>query len=151
MKPSPAKKDWKCFEFEGYKIYAREERYYTIYQTGSHQDGDYLRVYVPKIPYNENGKLKVITYLHGFALCIPEFYEEHLTQLANLGYYVFFPDYQKSNYPDFPDESISDKSNLGYWSAIAGTCFTGIILRRETHNTDIPEFEKNNNSQKGSG
>ncbi|MGK7880715.1 MAG: hypothetical protein AB4060_11530 [Crocosphaera sp.] len=108
MKKSPAKKDWKCFEFEGYQIYAREEKDYTVYQTGSHRDGDYLRVYVPKIPYNENGKLKVITYLHGFALCIPEFYEEHLSHLANLGYYVFFPDYQKSNYPD-------KKLEIGDW------------------------------------
>ncbi|MDJ0601576.1 MAG: hypothetical protein QNJ37_22365 [Crocosphaera sp.] len=148
MKQSPPKKDWQCFEFSGYKIYSKEEQYYTIYQTGSHQDGDYLRVYVPKNPYNEKGKLKVITYLHGFALCLPEFYEEHLSQLATLGYYVFFPDYQKSNYPDFPDESTSDKSTLSYWSLAAGTSLTGMILRRDTDTTDIPELKPKNNSQK---
>ncbi|MEL4894232.1 hypothetical protein [Crocosphaera sp. Alani8] len=148
MKSSPPKQDWKCFEFSGYQIYAREERYYTIYQTGSHQNGDYLRVYVPKNPYNENGKLKVITYLHGFALCLPEFYEEHLSQLATLGYYVFFPDYQKSNYPDFPNESPSDKSTLSYWSLAAGTFLTGIIFRRNTDNTDIPELKNKKNTQK---
>ncbi len=148
MRQSPQKKDWKCFEFSGYQIYAREEQYYTIYQTGSHQDGDYLRVYVPKNPYQEKGKLKVITYLHGFALCLPEFYEQHLSQLATLGYYVFFPDYQKSNYPDFPDESTSNKSTLSYWSLVAGSCLTGIIFRRDTDDTDIPELKPKTNSQK---
>ena len=142
------KKDWKRFEFGDYEIYAREEKDYTVYQTGSHQDGDYLRVDVPKNPYNEKGKLKVITYLHGFALCIPEFYEEHLSNLAKCGYYVFYPGYTKSDYPDFPDESTQYESSLNYWAVIATTCLTGIIFRREAKHTNILELENKNNSQK---
>ncbi|ACB52593.1 unknown [Crocosphaera subtropica ATCC 51142] len=148
MVESSSKKDWNCFEFSGYQIYSKDEQDYTIYQTGSHKDGDYLRIYVPKNPYQEKGKLKVITYLHGFALCMPQFYEQHLSQLATLGYYVFFPDYQKSDYPDFSDEPTSEKSDLSYWSLATGTFFTGMILRRDTNPTDIAEFKTKNNRQK---
>ncbi|WP_198648958.1 hypothetical protein [Cyanothece sp. BG0011] len=148
MVESSSKKDWNCFEFSGYQIYSKDEQDYTIYQTGSHQDGDYLRIYVPKKPDQENGNLKVITYLHGFALCMPQFYEQHLSQLASLGYYVFFPDYQKSNYPDFADEPTSEKSDLSYWSLAAGSFFAGMVLRRDTDRTDISELETRKNSQK---
>ncbi|QXE23292.1 hypothetical protein B6N60_01982 [Richelia sinica FACHB-800] len=83
--------NWKCCPEKGYKIC----------QSGSHIDGNFIRVFVPDTPYyDEEGKLKLITYLHGFALCKPEFYEAHLEELARKGYYIFFPDFQKSDYPD---------------------------------------------------
>ncbi|QSJ20176.1 hypothetical protein JYQ62_16565 [Nostoc sp. UHCC 0702] len=78
---------------------------YTIYQSGSHIKGNFLQVYVPKNPCRHQGKVKLITYLHGFALCMPKFYECHLDFLANQGYYIFFPDFQNSTYPDYLLES----------------------------------------------
>ena len=80
---------------------------YTIYQAGSHSNGDFIQVYVPHNPYRTtDGNLKLITYLHGFALCLPKFYKTHLAYLAGQkGYYVFFPDFQTSDYPDNPEEA----------------------------------------------
>lgn len=103
--PTSYPEGWEYAEYSGYQIFWQEKEEYKIYQTGSHKDGDFVRIYAPKKPYKNNGKLKVITYLHGFALCLPKFYEQHLQELAKEGYYVFFPDYQKSDYPDFPQDN----------------------------------------------
>ena len=83
---------WEYIQKEGYKIY----------QSGSHIKGNFIRVLAPDSPYHDQqGKIKVIVYLHGFALCMPRFYEKHLEVLAAKGgYYVFFPDFQKSDYPE---------------------------------------------------
>ncbi|NET72128.1 MAG: hypothetical protein F6K62_14680 [Sphaerospermopsis sp. SIO1G2] len=128
---------WHQTEYSGYTIFWKEETNYFIYQTGSHRDGDFVRIYAPKQPYENNGKLKVITYLHGFSLCLPQFYEKHLEKLANEGFYVFFPDYQKSNYPNFPkdnesslDQITSEKTTLKYWAINDVLLLMQLILGR---------------------
>ncbi len=72
----------------------------TIWQRGRHVDGTYLRVYVPERASRPEEPLKTVLYLHGFALCMPSFYDDHLLALAAEGYIVFFPDFQRSAYPD---------------------------------------------------
>lgn len=105
--------DWKCEEKLNYKVY----------QSGSHIKSNFIQVYVPNHPYrDEKGKTKAVIYMHGFALCMPKFYEQHLEELVEKGYYVLFPGFQKNNYPDNPDsnEKISDKkqTELVNWSEI---------------------------------
>ena len=116
-KPSPLD-NLLDFEWE----YELPKEGYTIYQAGSHIDGDFIQVYVPHTPHQADGKLKLITYLHGFALCLPKFYETHLAYLAGQkGYYVFFPDFQNSRYPDDPSVSTAsidqsqDEAPLTAW------------------------------------
>ncbi|MGK7954137.1 MAG: hypothetical protein AB4063_02545, partial [Crocosphaera sp.] len=137
---------WKEANYSGYQIFLKEEEEYTIYQTGTHQEGDFVRIYVPQKPYQENGKVKVITYLHGFALCMPKFYERHLEELAKQGYYVFFPDYQKSDYPNFPkdEETCSDKTNLRetfrYWLFGVGVLLLQLILRQKINRKELKKL-----------
>jgi hypothetical protein len=71
----------------------------TIWQRGCHEQGNYLRVYVPHAAARAEQPLRAVLYLHGFALCMPSFYESHLLALAAEGYIVFFPDFQCSDYP----------------------------------------------------
>ncbi|RUR76777.1 hypothetical protein ACF3DV_06595 [Chlorogloeopsis fritschii PCC 9212] len=86
---------------------------YKIYQSGSHVKANFIRVFVPDNPYfNKQGKLKLITYLHGFALCMPQFYEAHLEVLAKRGYYIFFLDFQKSEYPNSRVAEKTQKANV---------------------------------------
>ncbi|WP_414623427.1 hypothetical protein [Calothrix sp. CCY 0018] len=104
---------WECEEKPNYKVY----------QSGSHINSNFIQVYVPNHPYrDEKGKTKAVIYMHGFALCMPKFYEQHLEELVEKGYYVLFPGFQKSNYPDNPDsdENISDKkqTELVNWSEV---------------------------------
>ena len=104
---------WECEEKENYKVC----------QSGSHINSNFIQVYVPNHPYrDEKGKTKAVIYMHGFALCMPKFYEQHLEELVEKGYYVLFPGFQKSDYPDNPDsyEKISDKkqTELVNWSEI---------------------------------
>ncbi len=75
---------------------------YRIYQSGSHFHGDFMRVYVPDAAAVAGTPLRAIIYLHGFSLCMPSFYEKHLQYLAQQGYIVFFPDFQRSCYPNTP-------------------------------------------------
>lgn len=109
---------------------------YTLYQSGSHINGDFIRVFAPDSPcYNEQGKLKLITYLHGFALCLPKFYEAHLEKLAKQGYYVFFPDFQRSRYPDTPENEKAftndeEKDPLSLW----GKILTDVISKGKKFN-----------------
>ncbi|WP_293123610.1 carboxylesterase [Microcoleus sp. bin38.metabat.b11b12b14.051] len=75
------------------------------YQTsiaGSHQQGNYIKSYVPDTPYRDpkTNNFKAVVYLHGFSLGIPALYETHLEHLVKQGYFVFFPDYQKDSYKD---------------------------------------------------
>lgn len=94
-------KKWKCEEKPNYKVY----------QSGSHIHSNFIQVYAPNHPYrDEKGKTKAVIYLHGFALCMPMFYEQHLEELVKKGYYVLFPGFQKSDYPDNPSshEKILD-------------------------------------------
>ncbi|NET24723.1 hypothetical protein [Okeania sp. SIO1I7] len=91
---------WEFAEYSGYQVFwkdvnKKDKIIYTIYQVGNHKNGDFVIIYAPQNPRRKNGKLKVITYLHGFSLCLPQFYEQHLEYLAAKGIYVFFPDYQK--------------------------------------------------------
>ncbi len=105
--------EWKCQEKSNYKIY----------QSGSHSKGNFIQLYVPNNPYrDEKGKTKAVMYLHGFALCMPKFYEQHLEELVQKGYYVFFPGFQKSEYPDDPEtdgnKPEDNEKNLVDWSAL---------------------------------
>ena len=74
----------------------------TIYQRGSHRGGDYVRVYVPLSAQQAGTDLRVIIYLHGFALCLPSFYADHLRDLVQQGWIVIFPDFQRSTYREEP-------------------------------------------------
>jgi len=139
--PTDPPEGWHVTEYDGYQIFWKEEKpkgepAYTIYQTGSHQNGDFIRIYVPEKPYQEKGKCKVITYLHGFALCLPEFYEAHSIQLVQKGYYVFFPDYQQSDYPDFTAEDKPERPTLKYWLLASGTLLEKLIFGGEIKNKD---------------
>ncbi|GAB1545198.1 hypothetical protein NUACC21_78740 [Scytonema sp. NUACC21] len=96
---------WECEDKPNYKIY----------RSGSHLKSNFIQLYVPNNPYyDEQGKTKAVIYMHGFALCMPKFYEQHLQELVKKGYYVFFPDFQKSNYPNDvkTDETLSEKEDL---------------------------------------
>lgn len=76
---------------------------YAVYQRGSHAEGTFIRVYVPELARSARAEpLRTVTYLHGFALCMPRFYEAHLIDLVRRGHLVFFPDFQRSLYPDTP-------------------------------------------------
>ena len=85
---------WQCIVDE--QIDAR------IYQRGQHCKGNFIRVYVPRQAENPAYELRVILYLHGFALCLPSFYEDHLRELTRQGWIVLFPDFQRSSYREEP-------------------------------------------------
>ncbi len=145
---------WNYTEYSGYQIFWKEEKpqddpAYTIYQTGSHKDGDFVRIYVPEHPYQENGKFKVITYLHGFALCLPKFYEDHLKELVQKGYYVFFPDYQESDYPDFTTEEKKERATLRYWLIGTVIFLIRLIFRGEIKKKDFRKIAKEENRFEG--
>ena len=95
----------------------------TIWQRGCHEQGNYLRVYVPDAAARAEQPLRVVLYLHGFALCMPSFYESHLLALAAEGYIVFFPDFQCSDYPSpAPGEPVPVREDLpraGPWTSRA--------------------------------
>ncbi|NET15949.1 MAG: hypothetical protein F6K08_25570 [Okeania sp. SIO1H6] len=147
---------WESGEYSGYQVFwkdvrkkdKKDEISYTIYQVGSHKNGDFVRIYAPQEPYRKDGKLKVITYLHGFSLCLPQFYEQHLEYLAEKGLYVFFPDYQKSDYPDFPKDNETletqktTRSTLKYWLFNSGALLMKLILRREVNKQELKQLEK---------
>ena len=80
----------------------------TIYQRGQHSAGTYIRVYVPRAAERPGESLRVILYLHGFALGLPCFYEAHLRELVRQGWVVIFPDFQFSAYPDLPLAAAAD-------------------------------------------
>ncbi|MDJ0508324.1 MAG: hypothetical protein QNJ64_03560 [Crocosphaera sp.] len=137
---------WQYAEYDNYQIYWQEKDNYRIYQTGSHRQGNFVRIYAPKTPSKNQGKIKVITYLHGFSLCLPKFYEKHLEQLVNQGFYVFFPDYQKSDYPDFYSEDITyleeskkPRATLKYWLFGSAIFLIQLIFRRDVRKQ---EFKK---------
>ncbi|NEQ98596.1 MAG: hypothetical protein F6K30_18055 [Cyanothece sp. SIO2G6] len=145
--PKPPK-GWESGEYSGYQVFWKDVEkegkiIYTIYQVGSHKNGDFVRIYAPQEPYRKDGKLKVITYLHGFSLCLPQFYEQHLEYLAKKGLYVFFPDYQKSDYPDFPkgNETLetqkTTRSTLKYWLFNSGALLMKLILRRDVNKREL--------------
>ncbi len=103
-------------------VYVPEDKYY-VYQCGSHADGTFIRVYVPEAAGNSGTKLKAILYLHGFALCMPSFYEAHLIDLVKKGYIVFFPDFQRSFYPNTPPQVPTpprpSPDHLRRWRSVA--------------------------------
>ena len=104
------------------RVYVPEDKYF-VYQCGSHADGSYVRVYVPEAAGQPGENLKALLYLHGFALCMPSFYEDHLVDLVKEGYIVFFPDFQRSFYPNTPpQESTFPRSPLAHfqtWLSVA--------------------------------
>jgi hypothetical protein len=73
-----------------------------LFQRGRHHDGTFIRVYVPKQAEDSAQPLRAILYLHGFALCLPSFYDAHMRQLAQQGWIVFYPDFQRSTYKEEP-------------------------------------------------
>ncbi|PZD74144.1 hypothetical protein C1752_01152 [Acaryochloris thomasi RCC1774] len=97
---------------------------YRIYQSGHHKSGTFQRIYVPETATQPEAKLRPILYLHGFALCMPSFYETHLIELVKEGYIVFFPDFQRSDYPDtLPTDLLvtraEDIQHFRHWLSIA--------------------------------
>lgn len=116
---------------------------YRIHQSGNHQCGTYIRVYVPDSATQPGAPLKSILYLHGFALCIPEFYELHMIQLVKEGYIVFFPDFQPSYYrttlpSDSPQRRVEEEtSHLKRWYAIATR---KNLTQREDHRLGADEI-----------
>ncbi|NEP51808.1 MAG: hypothetical protein F6K65_24655 [Moorea sp. SIO3C2] len=107
---------WQC-------VHVPPEKGYDVYQHGCHLSANFIRVYVPEEAKNTETKLKAIIYLHGFALCMPSFYEAHLIELVKKGYIVFFPDYQYSFYPNTPPQGPTpSKQSLPYlqkWRSLA--------------------------------
>ncbi|MEM1367129.1 MAG: hypothetical protein AAGG02_03765 [Cyanobacteria bacterium P01_H01_bin.15] len=96
-----------------------DQESYRIYWSGDHEQGDFVQVYAPdSIP--ADSKPKVIVYLHGFALCWPRFYEAHLKSLVAQGYFVIFPDFQRSSYPNPPEPQELDESRLINWVSAVG-------------------------------
>ncbi len=78
----------------------------------SHADGNYVIAYTPEQPAST---LKVVIYLHGFALGNPYFYQEHVYHLLSQGYYVIFVDYQQDDFQGStysPGNSIDDALKL---------------------------------------
>ncbi len=90
---------------------------YRIYWSGSHREGDFVQVYAPE-SLAANTKPKVIVYLHGFALCLPQFYAQHLEALVAQGYFVVFPDFQRSTYPNPDEPEEMDESHLINWFSL---------------------------------
>lgn len=91
--------------------------YISTYQNtvwGTHQDGNYIKAYIPDTPYRDpkTKNLKAVIYLHGFSLGIPQLYHAHLDHLARQGYFAFFPDYQKDKYQDEGQGQIQDEIDL---------------------------------------
>ena len=74
----------------------------SIFQRGRHRDGTFIRVFVPDAARQPGAELRVILYLHGFALCLPSFYEQHMLKLAEQGWIVLYPDFQRSSYREEP-------------------------------------------------
>ncbi len=109
-------KSWIC-------VKVPPENGYYVYQRGSHADGSFIRVYVPEAAANPGTKLKAILYLHGFALCMPSFYEDHLIKLVQEGYIVFFPDFQRSCYPNTKPQALAQPrkslAHLQQWWSVA--------------------------------
>jgi pimeloyl-ACP methyl ester carboxylesterase len=97
---------------------------YCIYWSGSHREGDFVQVYAPDLRSTTGEKPKVIVYLHGFALCLPRFYAQHLEELVAQGYFVIFPDFQRSTYPDPHESEEMDESRLTRWFSL----LTSVIL-----------------------
>jgi hypothetical protein len=107
----------------GWTCVCDDEHACTIWQRGCHENGNYLRVYVPDAAARAEQPLRAVLYLHGFALCMPSFYESHLLALAAEGYIVFFPDFQCSAYPSpAPGDPVPVREDLpraGPWTSRA--------------------------------
>lgn len=122
---------------------------YTIYQSGSHIQGDFIQVYAPNAPYRDDqGKLRLITYLHGFALCMPKFYEDHLEELVKQGYYIVFPDFQKSTYPDDIDQKTATADDQEEDKLSWGKILQGIIAKGNNFKLGDTLSEKQNQRRK---
>lgn len=106
---------------------------YRLYWSGSHREGDFVQAYVPD---SLSANPKVIVYLHGFSLCLPEFYAQHLEALVKQGHVVVFPDFQQSTYPD-PDQPAADPPNFGTWLASSLQFALAAIRRRDRAETDV--------------
>lgn len=130
---------WEVIQKDGYKLY----------QSGSHIQGNFIQVFAPDCPVvDKQGKLKLITYLHGFALCMPKFYEAHLRELVKQGYYVFFPDFQRSDYPNElePEERSKEnekKSPLNFWFSV----LTDVVFKGNKFNIE-DTFNKQQNRRR---
>ena len=121
--------EWQSWEKDNFKIY----------QSGMHEEGNYIRVYAPKqLPTDSS--VKAVVYLHGFALCTPKFYEAHLEELVKQGYIVFFPDYQHSTYPE--DDSCPPESekliSLIDWFKVAFRSKKRLLELKKTKQAFLP-------------
>ena len=108
-----------------------------IYQSGSHINGNFIRVYTPENFPSKNEKVKAIIYLHGFALCMPKFYQDHIYSLVKQGYFVFFPDFQRSDYPDDVEteeicKETYDKNDFNFWLTASTKVLTTTLKPKQT-------------------
>ena len=66
--------------------------------------------------------------------------------MAKQGYYIFFPDYQKSDYPNFPKdtETYSDNRTLRatfrYWLFDVGVLLITLILRQKINTKELKKL-----------
>lgn len=112
-----------------------------IFQRGCHHDGTFVRVYVPSKAADPSQPLRTIQYLHGFALCLPAFYEDHLRELAKQGWIVIFPDFQRSTYRYEPlsQSKSSKKVSLTLHSSLKWGRTIRSLLRRGREQRLLPE------------
>lgn len=58
-----------------------------------------------------------VIYLHGFALCLSEVYEQNLIRLVDEGCVVFLPDFQRNRYHDTRhDAAVPPRQPRAAWS-----------------------------------
>lgn len=85
---------------------------YTVQKSGDCQQGSYLEIYVPSVPFlGDNQTPKVIIYLHGFDLGPSEIYNAHLLHLVRQGFYVIYPNFQKG-FCEFPSSEWTTLDDL---------------------------------------
>jgi pimeloyl-ACP methyl ester carboxylesterase len=95
---------------------------YTLRTLGSCDQGTYVEMYCPTIPFlGNNNTPKVVIYLHGFDLGASRIYGSHLLHLVRQGVYVIYPNFQKG-FCQFPTSSWQTVEEL-----IQETIGSGVI------------------------
>jgi ubiquinone/menaquinone biosynthesis C-methylase UbiE len=64
---------------------------------GDRDEGNYIEMYIPEKPFQDiSNTRRLVIYLHGYALGNSQIYLTHIEHLAQQGYYVAYPSYQRS-------------------------------------------------------
>ncbi len=75
---------------------------YRMLTAGDCDQGSYIETYVPDNPWlADDGSVRAIVFLHGFALGASQIYRAHLLHLVRQGIYCFYPNYQ-TGFCSFP-------------------------------------------------